>query len=120
MSKKRNKKYNLLGKRFPIKLKYLEKKKGFNAKVDVKPNLYRFNGGTELIRRYNAQKCEYCGKTEGGFEIHHIRKLADISEGKEAWQRIMIARKRKTLVLCIECHDLLHAGKLPDRRYAGN
>jgi hypothetical protein len=29
----------------------------------------------------------------------------------------MIARKRKTLVLCVECHDLLHAGKLPDWRF---
>src|SRR5262245_14055272 len=28
----------------------------------------------------------------------------------------MIARQRKTLVLCIECHDLFHAGKLSNRR----
>ena len=28
----------------------------------------------------------------------------------------MMARKRKTLVLCVECHDRLHAGTLPDVR----
>jgi hypothetical protein len=36
--------------------------------------------------------------------------------GKQGWERILITRKRKTIVLCIECHDLLHAGKLSDRR----
>lgn len=35
---------------------------------------------------------------------------------KEAWEQAMIARKRKTMVLCNECHDLLHAGKLSDRQ----
>ncbi|MGK5095043.1 hypothetical protein WDW89_23915, partial [Deltaproteobacteria bacterium TL4] len=39
-----------------------------------------------------------------------------IKDGKENWQRLMIARRRKTLVLCVECHDLLHRGKLPDWR----
>lgn len=44
-------------------------------------------------------------------------KLSDIKDGTQKWKRLMIARKRKTLVLCVECHDLLHAGKLPDWRF---
>jgi hypothetical protein len=28
----------------------------------------------------------------------------------------MIALRRKTIVLCIQCHHLLHAGTLPDMR----
>jgi len=47
--------------------------------------------------------------------LHHVRKLKDVKE-KEGWERIMIARKRKTMILCIECHDLLHAGKLSYRQ----
>ena len=43
------------------------------------------------------------------------RKLKDVN-GKEGWKQIMIARKRKTMVLCNACHDLLHAGKLSDRQ----
>lgn len=75
-------------------------------------------GRTELTTRMLAKRCEYCGKTEGKFEVHHVRKLRDIKDGTKTWQRLMIARNRKTLVLCVECHDLLHAGKLPDNRYS--
>ncbi|MBF0236379.1 MAG: HNH endonuclease [SAR324 cluster bacterium] len=71
---------------------------------------------SELIQRLDSNECEYCGKQKGYFEIDHIRKLSDVKEGKTAWQKLMSARKRKTLVLCVECHDLLHAGKLPDWR----
>ncbi|WP_369281054.1 hypothetical protein [Bacillus paranthracis] len=44
-------------------------------------------------------------------EIHHIRKLKDL-KGKMAWGKVMIARKRKTMVFCLECHNNLHNGKL--------
>ncbi|EEU95513.1 hypothetical protein FAEPRAA2165_02965, partial [Faecalibacterium duncaniae] len=44
-------------------------------------------------------------------EIHHIRKLKDLS-GRKQWEIAMIGRKRKTMALCVYCHDKLHAGKL--------
>jgi len=81
--------------------------------VNHMSNTHVFSERSEIIERMAAQKCEYCGREAGYFEIHHIRKLSDIKEGKEKWQKRMIAKRRKTLVLCIECHDLLHAGKLP-------
>ena len=37
-------------------------------------------------------------------EVHHIRKLGNL-KGKEAWERQMIERHRKTMILCVECHD---------------
>lgn len=89
-------------------------------KLDTLPNLWQFSSGTEAIKRYNAGQCEYCGQVGGDFEIHHIRRLVDIKKDKGSWQRMMIARRRKTLILCTECHDLLHAGRLPDRRFAAN
>jgi len=70
---------------------------------------------SELIRRLNSGQCEYCETTQGPFEVHHVRKLKEIEPGKTLWQRMMIARRRKTLVLCQSCHHLLHQGKLPDR-----
>jgi len=70
---------------------------------------------SSLAQRLEAGICESCGKEGGFFEVHHVRKLKDVKE-KEGWERIMIARKRKTMILCIECHDLLHAGKLSYRQ----
>lgn len=63
-----------------------------------------------------ANCCEYCNTTDANFEVHHVRKLKDVKEGKEPWQEFMIARNRKTLVLWVHCHDLLHTSKLPDNR----
>ena len=80
---------------------------------NVMPNLTR----SEITERLRAEECEYCGKTAGYFEVHHVRKMADIKDGKEFWQKLMIARNRRKIVLCVECHDLLHAGKLPDFRF---
>ncbi|MFW6677065.1 hypothetical protein ACOAOT_05335 [Lacrimispora sp. AGF001] len=38
-------------------------------------------------------------------------QLKDL-KGKSYWERFMIARNRKTLALCIDCHEQLHNGKL--------
>jgi hypothetical protein len=47
--------------------------------------------------------------------VHHIRKLADLKvhgrADKPTWVKTMAARKRKTLVVCGECHTHIHAGR---------
>ncbi|HAT6805164.1 TPA: maturase [Citrobacter freundii] len=72
-----------------------------------------FNGvRSELISRLLAQTCECCGSNDGPFEVHHIRKLSDLSQRgrkeKPGWLRIMASRHRKTLVVCRECHQNIH------------
>ncbi|EEM2539611.1 hypothetical protein C3N85_22750 [Salmonella enterica subsp. enterica serovar Morehead] len=72
-----------------------------------------FNGvRSELISRLLAQTCECCGSNDGPFEVHHIRKLSDLSQRgrkeKSRWLRIMASRHRKTLVVCRECHQNIH------------
>lgn len=84
--------------------------------IDLLPNTYVYAARTEILERMAAQKCEYCGKEDGYFEVHHVRKLADLKDGKEKWEKLMSARRRKTVVLYVECHDLLHAGRLPSWR----
>lgn len=86
--------------------------------VDVIPNVYRYVGTTELLDRLSARVCEYCGIEQGPFEVHHIRKMKDVQRGKATWERMMIARQRKTLVLCRPCHIDLHRGTLSDNRFA--
>jgi group II intron reverse transcriptase/maturase len=73
--------------------------------------LKSFQGRTELTRRILANLCEWCGRKEGQMEVHHVRKLGNL-KGKTLWERQMIERQRKTMVLCEECHTQLHAGKL--------
>ena len=69
---------------------------------------------TELIKRLLANECEVCGSTDQ-IEVHHVRKLADLQKmGRKQlpdWAKIMIIRRRKTLVLCHRCHTAIHAGK---------
>ena len=72
-------------------------------------------GRSSLEQRLDASVCESCGKEGGYFEVHHVRKLKDL-QGKQWWEQVMSARKRKTLILCNECHILLHAGKLSKRQ----
>lgn len=79
--------------------------------VDNTPNTYQFKlARTELIQRLEANVCEACGSTEK-IEVHHVKKLKDL-KGKNLFERQMIAKRRKTLVLCSACHDKLHVGKL--------
>jgi hypothetical protein len=68
----------------------------------------------EAVQRLLADRCELCDG-EGPLQAHHIRKIADIDRTgrppKERWERIMASRKRKTLMVCKECHGKIHAGK---------
>lgn len=85
---------------------------------DRRPNTFMFASRSDLLQRIAARKCEYCGTEDAPFEVHHVRKLADIKDGASWWQRLMSARRRKTLVLCKPCHVDLHRGTLPDNRFA--
>ena len=100
-----------------FQLKDMKREATRDSSVDTLPNKHPFTKGSELLKRMDANQCEYCGKEGGYFEVHHVRKLADMKDGKQPWQKLMMARKRKTLVLCIDCHHRLTAGTLPDRRH---
>jgi group II intron reverse transcriptase/maturase len=81
--------------------------------VDERPNLWKFRSQTELGQRLSANQCEWCGSQKGPIEVHHVRKLSDL-KGKAPWDVQMIARRRKTMVLCKKCHVDLHAGRLSE------
>ncbi|MFQ6584965.1 reverse transcriptase domain-containing protein [Priestia megaterium] len=66
---------------------------------------------TSLIERLLAGKCEWCEHTGVPLEIHHVKKLKDLT-GKKRWEKRMIERNRKTMALCKACHRNLHNGKL--------
>jgi group II intron reverse transcriptase/maturase len=88
--------------------------------IDLIPNTIKYNTETELEKRLLANKCEACGTEEGIMEVHHIKKLKNIRNNKNLtrFEKIMIARNRKTLVLCYECHKKHHLQKLPINQLA--
>lgn len=76
---------------------------------DIMPTSSLRVSGNSLVLRLKANICEKCGK-EGELEMHHINKLKNL-KGKAEWEKIMIARRRKTLALCHECHMMIHHGQ---------
>ena len=58
--------------------------------------------------RLKAKVCELCGTaTSERYEIHHVNKIKNL-KGKAPWEIIMLAKRRKTMVLCYECHKKIH------------
>jgi RNA-directed DNA polymerase len=69
---------------------------------------------TDLLDRLRAKQCESCGLTDVPLEIHHARRLSDISHQSLAAQ-LVAAKRRKRLALCQPCHRALHNGTLTAR-----
>ncbi|MCR4719228.1 MAG: group II intron reverse transcriptase/maturase, partial [Firmicutes bacterium] len=90
---------------------FKRKKPQFQYDYDVIPNTARYGARTSLIDRLSAEVCEFCGKTGVPLQMHHVRKLKNLS-GKQPWEQFMIARKRKTLAVCEECHRKIHNGMM--------
>lgn len=78
--------------------------------IDTLHNSTFVASSTSLIDRLKAEKCELCGATEG-LIMHHVRKLKNL-QGKEGWEKHMIARRRKTVAVCGSCHRYIHLGKI--------
>lgn len=100
-----------------VKLSKLKRQEVFgagsktNSTEDVDVIRHSIHGyeRNSLEARFSARRCELCGIEGEGitFEIHHVKKVKDL-KGKKAWERAMIAKKRKTLVVCRECHKRIH------------
>ncbi len=77
----------------------------------------RWSKGGELVKRLTANQCEICGSSKR-VEVHHVRNLADLKKrwrgrrAKPEWVKLMVARNRKTLVVCRKCHAAIHGGKM--------
>jgi transposase len=57
--------------------------------------------------------CEICG-SRGDVQVHHVRALADLAHAgwpPSDWARVMLNRRRKTVVACDSCHDRIHAAR---------
>jgi group II intron reverse transcriptase/maturase len=80
-----------------------------SEQLDSATIIYHANR-TSLIERLKAEKCEICGAKEQ-LDMHHVRKLKNL-DGKGYADKLMIARRRKTIALCRSCHLKAHAGSI--------
>jgi group II intron reverse transcriptase/maturase len=91
---------------------YTEAKK-VKKPTDIITKAAIINSGktTTFEQRLSANVCELCGSTESDhYEIHHVNKVKNL-KGKEPWEIVMIAKRRKTLVVCLKCHKEIHRQK---------
>ena len=97
------------GKKYRYFANYMDcKESGYYSDIISNSAVVYGNSVTSLEKRLKANVCELCGTTESEFyEIHHVNKLKNL-KGKQAWEIIMLAKRRKTLVVCRECHHKIH------------
>jgi group II intron reverse transcriptase/maturase len=65
----------------------------------------------ELIHRLRKRWCELCGQG-ATVDVHQVASLARLGRpgpGQPGWAAIMAGKRRKTLVVCRSCHEVIHA-----------
>lgn len=82
---------------------------GFKRKTDVcrfdpdlLPLYVKYDNPNYLRTRIKNGVCELCGDAANDIRMHHVRRLKDLKSDSE-WNRIMLARRRKTLAVCPDC-----------------
>lgn len=94
-------------------------KRNPKATIQDLTTLRKVPARSELLQRLLAQQCELC-ETTGKIEVHHIRALKDLKvkgrKEKPLWMKVMAARRRKTLMVCKQCHTAIHAGRPVQKR----
>ena len=65
----------------------------------------------ELLRRLLTRECELCetGATVAVHQVPSLKELGKPGTGQPAWAALMAKMRRKTLIVCAACHDLIHA-----------
>jgi group II intron reverse transcriptase/maturase len=89
----------------------IQRKKDWTAKMEDRIEVpWAYYGRNELSQRHADGKCEIPGCERTDVEGHHIRAMKDLT-GKTWWEEEMIARQRKTLVVCRMHHQMIESGK---------
>ena len=76
--------------------------------VSELPQFSRYAKTNTLKQRVERHTCELCQKDCRNLVIHQVKKLKDL-KGNTEWVLLMRKRRRKTLVVCPECHNLIHS-----------
>jgi group II intron reverse transcriptase/maturase len=64
----------------------------------------------QLVTRLLKGRCELCGRTDD-IQVHQVRALGNLSrpgQPQPGWAQVMAKIRRKALIACGNCHDLIH------------
>lgn len=75
--------------------------------INELPQFGKYSKPITLKQRVERNVCELCGKSCNKLEIHQVKKLKDL-KGNDEWVCLMKKRRRKTLVVCPDCHKKIH------------
>jgi group II intron reverse transcriptase/maturase len=92
------------------KEKRIVKLKDCNGKCEDKivQHKYSVNTNATIRARLQAGICELCGsKDKASYEVHHVPSVKGL-DGTSLWEQIMKSKRRKTLVVCEDCHKAIH------------
>jgi hypothetical protein len=96
------------GQKYRMFAKYQDCKNADSFSDAIVDHAVRYAGTrTTFEKRLASQTCELCGKTDTPLEMHHVNKVKNL-KGKQRWEIMMIAKKRKTLAVCKDCHHKIH------------
>ena len=87
------------------------KRKEYATKFDnvsELPQYSKYAKTNTLKQRVERHTCELCQKDCRNLEMHQVKKLKDL-KGDAEWILLMRKKRRKTLVVCPECHSLIHS-----------
>lgn len=82
--------------------------------TDLVPNTRYILSTTKLSDRIKAETCELCRRSNTTIHMHHVKRLKNLRKksSKSYLEQQMIARNRKTIALCKECHMKRHKGEI--------
>src|SRR6266581_142803 len=65
----------------------------------------------QLIKRLRKRECELCetGTTVAVHQVTRLKELGRPGPGQPAWAALMAKMRRKTLIVCADCHEHIHA-----------
>jgi AI2M/AI1M-like HNH endonuclease len=69
------------------------------------------NGTSRVLQSISRDEEE---ARDDDIQVHQVRSLADLEKPgvpKPAWMVVMAKKRRKTLMVCIQCHGGIHPGE---------
>jgi group II intron reverse transcriptase/maturase len=79
-----------------------------DANVSLLPQYLKYDRVNSFANRIRSATCELCGQKSAELAFHQVKKLKDL-KGESKWERAMIEKRRKTLVVCPNCYNEIHS-----------
>ena len=82
---------------------FKRKKSACRYDPDLLPAYVKYDNPNYLRTRIKNGVCELCGSRTEDIRMHHIKSLKSIKADSE-WNKLMLAKRRKTLAVCPDCY----------------